>query len=306
MNYEKIHFLVNPTSGGGIVGKRWAGIQHYLEAKVGSFSYEFSSARGHAKELAFLAGRNQVEKIVVIGGDGTISEVVTGIKASGNQNVTIGILNLGTGGDFCRTLGVPGDIELAIEKILHGKTIEVDLGVITYFNHQGKVEERNFINITGCGMSGLVVRTINQSKKRFGGFSYYLASLQNFFSYKNQKVKLYLDDQEPKSFQIVTLAICNGQYFGGGMNISPQSKLTDGLFHVVVIDNWNHLQKIIYSSKLYNGSILTAPNVHCFTAKRVKVLPEAENEVLIDNDGEDIGKIPLEASIIPKAVKFFI
>jgi diacylglycerol kinase (ATP) len=305
MNYEKMHFLINPTSGGGSAGKNWATIRNHVESKLGKFSFEFSTSRGHAKELAFQAGRNSVEKIIVIGGDGTISEVVTGVRASGNHDLTIGVLNLGTGGDFCRTLGVPGDVELALEKILSGRVTEIDIGQINYLNNQGKVEERNFINITGCGMSGLVVKTINQSKKIFGGFSYYLASLQNFFSYRNQKIKLHLDNQEPKNFQIVNLAICNGQYFGGGMNISPKSSITDGLFHIVVIENWTALQKILYSSKLYNGSILNAPGVHCFTAKKVKVIPEEGSEVFIDNDGEDIGKVPLEATILPKAIKFF-
>jgi diacylglycerol kinase (ATP) len=306
MNYEKIHFLVNPTSGGGSAGKTWPGIRSFLESKLGVFSFEFSTSRGHAKELAFQAGRNSVEKLIIIGGDGTISESVTGVRASGNDSLVIGVMNLGTGGDFCRTLGVPGDIELAIGKILSGNATAIDIGRVNYINNQGKVEERNFINITGCGMSGKVVRTINQSRKLFGGFSYYLASLQNFFSYSNQKVKLYLDDLEPKSFSIVNLAICNGQYFGGGMNISPKSQITDGLLNIIVIDNWTSFQKIIYSSKLYNGSILNTPGVHTFSAKKVKVVPEEGSVAYIDNDGEDVGMIPLEAEILPKAVKFFI
>lgn len=306
MEYKKIHFLINPTSGGGSAGKTWAQIQNYVESQIGSFSFEFTTSRGQGKEIAFQAARAGIEKLVVIGGDGTISEAVTGIKASGNLDVVIGVLNLGTGGDFCKTLGVPADIKLALDKIKNGKVIAIDIGVVNYLNHKGQVEERNFINITGCGMSGKVVRTINSSKKMFGGFSYYLASLQNFFGYKNQKIQLILDDSSPREFTIVNLAICNGQYFGGGMQISPRSELTDGLFHVVVIDNWNAFQKIVYSPKLYNGSILNAPGVHCFTARRVKVLPLTESECLIDNDGEDVGRIPMEAYIIPSAVNFLV
>lgn len=306
MEYKKIHFLINPTSGGGSAGKTWVQIQNFVESKIGEFSFEFTTSKGQGKEIAFQAARNGVEKLIIIGGDGTISEAVTGVRASGSLDIVLGVLNLGTGGDFCKTLGVPGDIKLALDKIQSGRVVSIDIGVVNYLNHRGQVEERNFINITGCGMSGKVVTTINQSKKRFGGFSYYLASLQNFFSYKNQKVQVILDDKAPREFTIVNLAICNGQYFGGGMQISPKSQLTDGLLDVVIVDNWNAIQKIFYSPKLYNGSILNAPGVYSFTAKKVKVVPIGDSECLIDNDGEDVGRIPMEVYLIPSAVKFLV
>lgn len=136
-------------------------------------------------------------------------------------------------------------------------------------------------------MSGKVVIMINPSKKRFGGFSYYLASL--LFSNKNQKVQVILDTEEPKEFTI-NLAVCNGQYFGGGMQISPKSQLTDGLLNVVIIDDWNTIRKILYSP----------------TAKKVKVLPIGDSECFIDNDDEDVGRIPMEVYIVPSAVRFLV
>ncbi|MCB1177403.1 MAG: YegS/Rv2252/BmrU family lipid kinase, partial [Leptospiraceae bacterium] len=253
------------------------------------------------------ACNNSVEKIIVIGGDGTVSETITGVRST-EFSPSVGILNLGTGGDFCKTIGVPTDINLALDKILVGKTISSDIGRIQFIKNDGTPGERNFINITGCGMSGEVVRTINKSKKMFGGFSYYLASLQNFLSYKNRRLRIVLDDKEEKEFKVVNLAICNGQYFGGGMQISPESQISDGYLNIVVVGDWGYFAKIIHSGKLYNGSILSVSEVYSFKAKKIKVIPlDSEPPfTYIDNDGEDIGYIPLEAEVIPGCVNIIV
>lgn len=114
MKYEKIHFLINPTSGGGNAGKTWTRIHKFVESRLGEFSFKFITSKGQGREIVFQAARNEVEKLLVIGGDSTISEAVTGITASGNKNIVLGVLNLGTGVDFCKTLGIPEDIKLGL------------------------------------------------------------------------------------------------------------------------------------------------------------------------------------------------
>ncbi|MDX1960882.1 MAG: diacylglycerol kinase family lipid kinase [Leptospiraceae bacterium] len=303
----KIHFIVNPSSGGGSTGKTWAQVRNFIEDRLKKISFEFTGSKGHGVELAKRACENGVEKIVVIGGDGSISEVVTGVMQSEKKNSSIGILNFGTGGDFCRTLGVAADLKIAVDKIAEGNTITADIGKVTFHDKEGKLAHRNFINITGCGMAGEVARTINKSKKVFGGFSYYLSSLQNLLSYKNKKVRLLLDDNREYSFTAVTVAVCNGQYFGGGMQINPEAQISDGLFHITVVEDWSILQKILYSARLYNGTILTAPNVHSLTAKKIVILPkEGEEAAIIDSDGEDVGSIPMTVELIPNAVRFIV
>jgi YegS/Rv2252/BmrU family lipid kinase len=307
MDYEKIHFIVNPTSGGGSTGKTWAQVRNYIEDQLGKISFEFTGSKGHATDLSKRASDKDVEKIIIIGGDGTISEAVTGIIQSRNRNVTIGVLNFGTGGDFCRSLGVSSDLKIALDRINSGNNILIDIGKLSFQDKEGKLSCRNFINITGCGMAGEVVKTINQSKKVFGGFSYYLSSVQNLFSYQNKKIRILLDDNREYSVTAVTVAICNGQYFGGGMQICPQAQLSDGLFNITVIGDWNLFQKIIYSPRLYNGTILSAPDMQSFTAKKIVILPqEGEDPAIIDSDGEDIGSIPMTIELVPSAVKFVI
>jgi YegS/Rv2252/BmrU family lipid kinase len=307
MSYEPIHFIINPTSGGGSCGKTWAQARQFIESTLGNFSFEFTGGKGHAIELTRRAA-DKAKKIIAIGGDGTISEIVSGIIQSGNKNVEIGVLNLGTGGDFCRTLQIRSNINKGLEKLKNGSVIQTDVGCITFIGNNGKSEERYFINIAGCGMAGEVVRTINKSKKMFGSFSYYLSSVQNLFSYANKKVLIKIDDEEPKEFVAVTVAVCNGKYFGGGMQISPKSEINDGLFNITIIGDWNILEKIIYSSKLYGSNILNVPKVFSFVAKKIEIqnLSGDDSPAFIDSDGEDVGVIPMTVKIIPGAVKFII
>jgi diacylglycerol kinase (ATP) len=306
MSYDPIHFIINPTSGGGSSGKTWAQARAFIESSLGTFSFEFTGGKGHGIELARRAS-DKAKKIIAIGGDGTISEIVSGIIQSGNKNIELGVLNLGTGGDFCRTLQISSNINKGLEKLKSGKAIETDIGSITYIGNNNKFEERYFINIAGCGMAGEVVRTINKSKKLFGSFSYYLSSVQNLFSYKNKKLLISIDDGNPMEFVAVTVAVCNGKYFGGGMQISPNSEISDGFLNITIIGDWNIFEKILYSSKLYGNKILKVPKVTSFLAKKIEIKnSDDESPAFIDSDGEDVGIIPMTVKIIPKAVKFII
>lgn len=306
---DKTYFLVNPKSGGGSVGKNWESISEKIRKSIGSFESVFTSGKGEGSLLAKQLVEKSAGTIVIIGGDGTVSEVVDGVmKSEQSGNVKLAVLNLGTGGDFSKTLGVPGDIELALEKLKSQKTTKVDVGLVEYDDEKSKSpNQRYFINITGCGMAGAVVRSVNKSSKRFGGFSYYLGSMANVLSYKNKSIEFRLDDGEWIFRKITTLAICNGQYFGGGMRVSPRSELGDGYFDITILNDWNLFHKAYYSKNFYNGTILNSPNVESFRCKKVEIRPlEGHDPAIIDCDGEDIGVVPMTVTVVPHAVEFII
>ncbi len=306
MSYESIHFIINPSSGGGNAGKIWAQARNYIETSLGTFSFEYTTHKGHAIELAKRASEKS-KKIISIGGDGTLSEVITGVIQSGNKDTRVGVLNLGTGGDFCRSIGITTNIRSSLEKIKGDQFKSIDVGHISYQNSAEQKEERYFINVAGCGMAGNVVKTINVSRKMFGSFSYYLSSLQNLFSYTNKKISLSIDGVHKGEFQVVTAAICNGKYFGGGMHISPLSDLSDGLFHITIIGNWSLFEKVLYSMNLYGNGLLSLPKVSSFTGKKITILPSpSESPALIDSDGEDIGVIPMTLEVLPGAIRFLV
>ncbi|MCG9873627.1 MAG: diacylglycerol kinase family lipid kinase [Leptospiraceae bacterium] len=305
---KKIHFIVNPNSGGGSVGKNWEDLLKRIEDKIGKIQVTFTNAKGHGSDVALDLCKKGIEVLVIIGGDGTISEVVDGIIKSKKTSVSIVVLNLGTGGDFSRSLGVPGDLNLALDKIKNGKIRKTDVGFVRY-KSESTAENltRYFINIIGCGMAGAVVQTVNKSSKKFGGFSYYLGSIANILSYQNKPLKFRMDGGEWLERKVTSLAICNGQYFGGGMRVSPNSELSDGYLDAVVIGDWNLFQKVFYSKKFYNGTITNSPKVESYRCKKIEIIPlQADNAAIIDCDGEDIGKIPMTIEVLPSAVSFLV
>ncbi len=305
----KYHFLINPKSSGGYTGRNWSDLQAVIRKNIGDFSYEFTDSPGAATRLAARALKSKIDVLVVVGGDGTISEAVNGFFQPGvpQRIVPIAILNQGTGGDFCRTLGVPTDLHLALQTIKSGRDIPCDAGKLQFLGADGSEITRYFINVAGCGMAGEVVEAINKSKKRFGGLSYFLTSAGKLLSYRKRRVRVHWDDESQSEHRIVTLAICNGQFFGGGMQVSPYSELADGKFEVVLIQDWNILQSLWYSKNMYNGSIGSCRGVDMRPTTKIRV--EAVNEgdaVLIDVDGENAGRLPLTAEIQPASIHFRI
>lgn len=310
---QSIHFLVNPNSAGGSVGKHWESLAMRIESTIGPFSYTFTQQKGDGSSLAkLLIDTNPTTTIVVLGGDGTVSEVVDGVmRSSDHENVSLAIVNLGTGGDFCKSLGVPHDLDSVLARLANPNPKSVDGGKISYRREwDGSTGERYFINITGCGMAGEVVRSVNQSAKRFGAFSYYLGSLANVLSYQNKPIRFRLDDGEWEERTITTLAVCNGRYFGGGMCISPESRLDDGFLDIVCIGDWNLIEKAMNSGNFYNGNILSTPGVESFPCQSIEIQPMPGREeikpAIIDCDGEDIGTIPMRVEIVPRAIQFLV
>ncbi|MCB1326329.1 MAG: diacylglycerol kinase family lipid kinase [Spirochaetales bacterium] len=308
MRGKKIHFIINPRSAGGLTGRNWHELESSIRKHIGPFAYSFTDAPGSGVRLAGRALGERPDVLAVVGGDGTISEVVTGyMQSPGRLRPPIVVINQGTGGDFSRTLGVPTDLHLALDTIRHGRDVMVDVGKIAYEDARGEPRERHFINVAGCGMAGEVVRAVNSSTKRFGAFSYFLTSATKVFSYRNKHLEMQLDDGRVETARTVTLAICNGQFFGGGMQISPESEITDGSFEVVLIRDWGVLRSLISSRHLYSGRIASCPGVSVRKARRVMVRSApGERPALIDCDGEDVGQTPLTVELLPGAVPFRI
>lgn len=306
---RKRHFIINPRSAGGYTGKGWAELEAAIQRTLGPFTYEFTDAPGSATKLAARAIKNGVDLIVVVGGDGTVSEAVNGYFAAGlpKSKPPLAILNRGTGGDLCRSLGAPADLSLALETIKNGRDISVDAGKLSYVDNTGAPATRYFINVAGCGLAGQVVHAVNQSSKRFGGLSYFLYAGSSALGYKRKPVALTWDDGRRTEHSIITCAIANGQFFGGGMQIAPNAQLGDGLFDVVILADWNLAQSMWYSKNLYNGTIASVKGVTIRRTRSVKIEPlDPADRILIDCDGEDVGIAPLTAEVMPGKLKFRI
>jgi diacylglycerol kinase family enzyme len=161
--------IVNPFSRDGATGRRFAGVERRLREVLGPLEVERTRAPRDAERLAREAVRAGVERLLVAGGDGTLSEVATGLLGAGlGEYARIGILPFGTGGDFAKTLGVPRDLERAIACIAEGKVRRVDASRVT-LREGGRERVYYGVNITSLGISALVVTLAERSPRFVGG-----------------------------------------------------------------------------------------------------------------------------------------
>jgi YegS/Rv2252/BmrU family lipid kinase len=295
--------VVNPRSAGGKTERRWPQLRQIIHEAYGPFEERFTKAPGDGTTLAREALQGGAELVVALGGDGTINEVVNGFFDHDQALAgDFGVLPSGSGGDFVKTLGTAMDLRDAAAQ-LKSAPKKIDVGRLTFTAHDGSEQHRHFINITSFGISGLVDRYVNQSNKPLGGkIAFAMASLRAGARYKNAMVRLTLDGRPPKDGKIYTVAVANGRYFGGGMKVAPEARLDDGLFDVVTLGDFGFSDLILRGLDIYSGKHVTNPKVTIHRARRVEAAPTDGEEVLLDVDGEQPGRLPATFELVPGAL----
>lgn len=296
--------IVNPRSRSGRTGRLWPGLERRLHAILGRFDWEPTGGVRDAERIAAEAARAGVERIVVAGGDGTVSEVVTGLMASGLAGqVELGVLSLGTGGDFARTLGIPRDPEAAARQLLGAKPRPVDAGRVRYVGRDGEPTESCFVNTTTYGISGLVVDLVERASTKLPGTLGFLAgTLRALARYRVRPVRITVDGERFFEGPLVLATASNGEWFGGGMHLAPRARIDDGLLDVLVVPEMPTRTLVRNLPRLYRGTHLGVEGVRYRQGRVVEVEP-LDGEVPIEVDGEPLGHIPLRAEVVPGAIK---
>ena len=303
--------IVNPNSQGGRLGKRWPELADLLQRQF-PFDVVHTERAGHATDLVREALRGGAERIVAIGGDGTVNEVVNGFFADGKPfapHASFALIPFGTGGDFRRTLGMPTEIGEAAKIIAANQVREIDVGRLDYVTPAGAKAVRMFANIASFGVSGVVDRLVNESGKKLGRLSFALATARATWSYKNQRVQLTFDGGAHGRVEttINTVAIANGKYFGGAMKVAPNAELDDGQFDVIAMGDFGFADLLKSGRRLYQGTHLAMDKVTSRRAKLVEAEPVDPNGIVeLDVDGEPLGRLPARFELLPGALKVVV
>ncbi|MEL7240502.1 MAG: diacylglycerol kinase family lipid kinase, partial [Planctomycetota bacterium] len=220
------------------------------------------------------------------------------------SDVVIAPVRQGTGGDFARFMGLSGRLPDAVEHLKGESTRPCDIGLVEFTDHNGGRRRRAFLNIASFGMSGLVDEKVNGSTKVLGGTTSFLVGLgQALMAYRPQRVRVSVDGSPFYEDRMVTAAVANGQYFGGGMHFAPRATFDDGLFDIVVQVK-SGLKEVLSIRDLYSGRIVDWPTVRTARGRRIDAVPlDAEDRVLLDVDGEQPGCLPATFRILPSAVR---
>ena len=301
--------IVNPHSAGGATGRRFPEVEVLLRSTIGDLEVQRTLGRRDAERIAHDAVCAGVERLVVAGGDGTVSEVVSGLLAADvAHECQIGILPMGTGRDLPRTLGVPGDLPSAVDALGRGATRRVDASRVTYRDRSGVRRVVYSINVTSFGLSGLTVELVTRAPHFLGGsFAFLVGALGSIIRYRCRSVSIVADGQEVCDGPIVLCAAANGRYFGGGMLIAPDALPDDGQLDLVVIREMSKPALVANLPALYRGSHLANPAVSVIRASRIEAHPTSRDSppVWIDVDGEGLGVLPIAIEVMPKRVTLF-
>ncbi|MGW8314970.1 MAG: diacylglycerol/lipid kinase family protein [Bacteroidales bacterium] len=304
MNKSNWIAIVNQAAGGGKTGKDWPLISQLLEKHNIPYEAHLTNRRLHASIIARNKIKEGYSKIIVVGGDGTMNEVINGVFAQCRINTTevmLGMISVGTGNDWARMFNIPHDYEGAILTIKKQRTFLQDAGLVNYVRN-GKEWKRYFINIAGMGFGARVTERSNRMKDRgrSGPLLYFYNIFYSLLRYRAQIAEIVIDGMKIDR-SVFSLNVGIGKYNGGGMIQVPHAIADDGLYSITLIRKIGKLNVLANIKRLYNGSITNHSRVETFMGKSVQIA--GPSPLKVETDGESLGHGPLRFQIIPRSVR---
>ena len=303
--------IVNPKSASGATRERWSQTASDLRAHFGPFSVAFTKSQGDGIDIATRAAKAGRKFIIACGGDGTINEVANGILISG-EDVELGVLPSGTGGDFRRTLGLPLNNREAAAALRDGDTKMIDAGKVTFQDHSDRTVSRYFFNVSSFGLAASIIERVKTAKvfdwlpieSMRGKANFAVSTLQEIFDLNPINICIRIDGGEEKTLQTINFCIANSRYFGGGMMIAPDAKINDGFLDIVNIGDISTAKIILNAYTLYRGSHLELREVNSTLAKKIEVSAvDPSREIHLETDGELPGKLPAVYEVMPNVLR---
>ncbi|XRE43229.1 Transcription regulator [contains diacylglycerol kinase catalytic domain] [Tenacibaculum discolor] len=295
--------IVNPVAGNGKFNKYWSDIQQ--ELKFNNITYEYTKTEysNHEKLIVQQAIKKGYNKIISVGGDGTLHHVINGIMSQNTINskeITVAVIPLGTGNDWIKTYNIPKNIKASVNLIKQENTVFQDIGYLELANTTSY-----FNNVAGIGYDGYVVNKLNKLK-RFGPIAYLLSGIAGLLLYKKTTFKIAINNKIIETKCLMTLfGIC--KYSAGGMQLTDFKDSNNGLFDITIAKNLSFLDLLFSIKKLYNGKILQHKKVETHVTNSLLITPQNKNDLpYIQADGELIGRGEVKVSIIKSAIRIVI
>ncbi|MDR1582892.1 MAG: diacylglycerol kinase family lipid kinase [Prevotellaceae bacterium] len=296
--------IVNPKAGLGYGLRDWPAISNQLNKSGVEFTCVFTEKKYHAIELTVKAINDGYRKIVAIGGDGTVNEIVNGIfiqKKVKTTDIFLAVIPVGTGNDWVRMYGIPRHYSEAVKAIVECCTVRQDVGIISY--HETMITHRRYMaNVAGIGFDAVANRYFNKMKDegRKGRGLYIIGVIKALLKYKSKRFTIKIDDELFFDGYMFNASIGIGPYNGGGMKPLPAAIFNDGLLDITIVKKINGLWVLRGFRKLYNGKIYTHPKVVAMQGKCIEV--ESFPPSSIEIDGEALGFSPFVFEVVPCSI----
>ncbi len=295
--------IVNPNAGHGKGQNDWPEISDLLKKYEIDYHVVFTVARRHAITIAHEGITSGFRKIIVVGGDGTMNEVLNGVftqECCATTEITLAMITVGTGNDWGKLFGIPLHYEKSIQIIHEQKVRLQDAGIVYYYNGTVR-DKRYFINIAGLGFDAVVVKRTNiqKDKGRKSKAIYMMNLLKSLLFYSHTMTSVDIDGKVIRN-DVFTISIGIGRFSGGGMMQTPKAIPDDGLFDITIIKKMRKGEVVRSLKMLYDGSILDHPKIEGYTGK--DILIDSDPLIHVEADGESLGHSPIEFRIMPKSI----
>ena len=302
--------IVNPHAGNGRTAKIWLDIESALKQSIGPFKSIQTTCRGEANHLTRQELENGVLRVVAVGGDGHLNEVINGFIENDlpvNSDAALSFLMTGTGCDFQRSLGIPANWQSAVENLKQAQVRQIDLGKVTFTKLDSTKQVRYFDNIASFGLSGAVDRFIENSRPPafLKGTPLFLwATIKTVLTHPNQTVKFQIDDGPEQQIKTRLGLLANGRYFGGAMLAAPEAELDNGMLDLLMLKEISLAKFLWHLPKIYKGTHLKIPEV--YFQKVRKFTASSTEQIFLDIDGESPGYLEATFEVLPKILKIMI
>ena len=266
--------------------------------RLGNVTIHTTSCPGDAQRLAHEAVTDGCELVIAAGGDGTINEVVNGL-ASNFEQARLGILPLGTGNDFVRSINVPCELETALEILAEARTKAID--VVRVLSDT----TRFFINVSAGGFSGLVDEKLTAEMKRaWGPLAYLRSAAMALPDLTDYHTYLTFDDEEQHELKTYNIVVANARFVAGGIPIAPQAVMDDGLFDVMIVPAASLSQLALVVPKILLGQHVDDDRLMFRRARKLRV--DSQPKMWFNADGELVGNEPTIFEVQPRALTVIV
>lgn len=291
MNSKTILFIINKFAGGGFQPQVEGKILDICERYNTECTIEFTRSRGHATELAKEGIEKRFNKIVAVGGDGTVNEVARGLVGTG---ISMGIVPKGSGNGLGRHLGLPLKFEEAVQNTFTGKPLAIDTFIMN-----GHLS----LNVSGVGFDGHIANLFGKDGKR-GLVGYTKLALKEFLSFREFPATIIVDGISYTSNAFI-VAIANSSQYGNNARIAPSASVTDQKLHVTLLKKVPIYQGLAFIIRFFSGKVQSSTFCETYNGKHIEL--RTNNPIPFHIDGEPCGADSNFVSLIqPKSLQLIV
>jgi len=288
----KLKMIFNPMAGRGRARKQIGRALAYLRERGADVDCVPSASPADLTRIAAESSREDWDRVVVCGGDGSLHLAVREFDL---ERGTLALLPLGSGDDFARVAGIPRTVVPACDAILFGQTREVDVATANGLRYLG---------VAGLGFDSEVAEYANENAKFLRGSLVYLYSIFRVLPrFTPRNVRMTTADGE-RSLEIMFACVGNSRQYGGGIRITPDARIDDGMLDLCVVHRTSRGQLLKTLPRAYNGSHVKSPFVE--TSRGTQFTFESEHPMEVYADGERLTRTPVTFALAAGKLRIMV